>query len=168
MGKYIFDTSVLIDSFIKYYRIKNFPTFWSEFLSRVLNNIDNFCFIDKVFDEIKHMKNSDLTDWIKNSKIPIVSTDNIQFVDEYKIVLKTVESINKYSESSISKWNNNIVADPWLIAVANSKKYTIVTSEVPANVNSQHKALKIPDIADELKIECISMQQFITLENFVI
>ena len=168
MNKYIFDTNVLVDSYSKYYRIQNFPTFWDKYLLYILDKSNDCCFIDKVYEEINHFGNKDLYDWVKSNNIPIVSTNNKIIIDEYLNVFNKIKSINAYTDSSIANWDNDYVADPWLIAVAINKKYTIVTSEVPATANSQHKKLKIPDVAKEFDIECISMQRFITMENFVI
>ena len=137
MHKYIFDTSVLIDSYKKYYRFQNFPTFWQKFLFYVKNN--ECCFIDKVCEEVKFMKDTELYQWIKDNNLKIMNTDNDIIINEYKNVFNKIVSISAYTQDSISKWENQYVADPWLIAVAINYNYIIVSSELPANPNSQHK-----------------------------
>lgn len=60
-------------------------------------------------------------------------------------------------------WGNVSIADPWLIAIAKRESYTIVTNEnrnVNLSTSQPSKALKIPDICDDLNIECIDMNQF--------
>ena len=60
-------------------------------------------------------------------------------------------------------WANADIADPWLIAIAKSMNYTIVTDEVKnVNLNSTNpsKNAKIPDVCDQLGVRCISMNEF--------
>ncbi|MDQ7139981.1 DUF4411 family protein [Staphylococcus simulans] len=55
------------------------------------------------------------------------------------------------------------MADPWLIAIAKREGYTIMTNEnrnVNLSTSQPSKAPKIPDICDDLNIECIDMNQF--------
>lgn len=60
-------------------------------------------------------------------------------------------------------WANDTIADGWLIAIAKKEGYTIVTDEVKnPNLNkiSPSKSCKIPDIAADFGIRCLTMLEF--------
>ena len=55
-----------------------------------------------------------------------------------------------YNEKGLDSWAKNDVADPWLVATAAAKGYTLITFEQSAGVmNSKNKSgkVKIPDVA---------------------
>lgn len=60
-------------------------------------------------------------------------------------------------------WAHEKIADPWLIAIAKEKGYTIVTSELPVpslNKVNPSRNVKIPDVCKQLNVRCIDMNQF--------
>ncbi len=60
-------------------------------------------------------------------------------------------------------WTHEKIADGWLIAIAKRDGLTIVSDEnANRNLNAQNPsgAVKIPDIAKDFGIRCITMNEF--------
>ena len=92
--------------------------------------------------------------------------DHKSYVREWSEVIQYIQDSPFYKDTALLSekgWANEKIADPWLIAIAKRENYTIVTDEVK-NINlsdkNPSKNAKIPDVCEEFKIRCISMNQF--------
>lgn len=108
--KYCLDANVLIQAWRNYYAPKFCITYWE-----VLNELgaEGRIFLPQmVYEEITRT-DDDLTNWLKNSKIP-----------EYKIdgpvteCLKKIYATNPAHKNLVDNTKNRSLADPWLIAHA--------------------------------------------------
>ena len=61
-----------------------------------------------------------------------------------------------YNGKGLDGWAKNDVADPWLVATAAAKGYTLITFEQSAGLlNSKNKSgkVKIPDVASHFDVK---------------
>lgn len=123
-------------------------------------NIDGFD-LDTVAYHCKILPDADLLDSYEST----YSDDRIYAI-EWSEVIQYIQDSPLYKDTALSSekgWANEKIADPWLIAIAKSENYTIVTDEIKnINLNAMNpsKNAKIPDVCEEFKIRCISMNQF--------
>lgn len=149
--RYCLDASVFINCWRKHYRPDVFPTFWKE--------IDNLIEQDTIFSchdvflELERQKD-DLLDW----------------ADERKHIFEQpTEDITKEMAAFMPRYQNFVykggasinAADPWLIIHAKLAGATVVTYERRAEKKNPKKPPKIPDVCDELNIECLGVVDFL-------
>jgi len=68
-----------------------------------------------------------------------------------------------YKDDALINWAREKIADTWILAIAKKESLIIVTDETSNhNLNKVHpsKSAKIPDVASELGVECISRNDF--------
>ena len=88
------------------------------------------------------------------------------YAREWSEVIQYIQDSPLYKDTALSSekgWANEKIANPWLIAIAKSENYTIVTDEIKnINLNAMNtsKNAKVPDVCEELNVRCISMNQF--------
>lgn len=157
MSKYLLDSNFFLDSSLRYYQNDFFPDFWKwirygdkEFpiktikkVKEELNKKDDFIngFINELpkdffIDEIKEK-------YHKNYEEIIQKSQNMDFNSTAK---------EKFAEANR--------ADAWLLAVALSDNFIIVSNEKMPD-KKEKKNIKIPRMCDELKIKCINIFDFI-------
>lgn len=157
---YLLDSNIYINFYDRYYRKDFFPTFWFKLLS-ILNS-------SVVIPEIVVSENYQdpwFKAWLKdNYKKNFI--DHKSFALEWIEVIQYIDNSPLYKDTALNSekgWANDRIADPWLIAIAKNKNYTIVTDEVKnINLNPRNPSrnVKIPDVCEELGVRCISMNQF--------
>ncbi|MDI9348040.1 MAG: DUF4411 family protein [Methylacidiphilales bacterium] len=161
---HIIDTSSLI-SYCDYYLPLDFKKLLSNFLKEKIESKD-ILLIDKVIDESRKTRNG-------------VVIKNLQFINNDTLGIKTIITkedheliatnfLNKKLVPINSKVNyitekNNYIntADPALILYARKNNYTIITEEQSNNSNYKKIFNKIPTICASLKINCISMANYL-------
>ncbi len=150
MSKYCFDTSALIDAWVRHYSPDVMEGFW-ELLAELIDDGTIICCKD-VYNELEK-KDDELLAWCK------VRKDKFQELDEQTII-KLQEIMRKYPLLvDTSKGKNK--ADPIVIAVASAYNLTVVTEE---NGGSDNKP-KIPHICKKEKIKCINLLAFLREQN---
>jgi len=158
MKKYLLDTNIYIDFYDRFYLPAHFPTFWSNFI----RHINEFVIVPRVvLDEIQ--QNEWIKDWIKEH----FDSDIVKHTDyavELQEVLSHIQAQPHYTDNVLVNWSREKIADSWLLAIAKKEGFVIVTNET-ANPNlhtnpNPSKSAKIPDVANELGIECISRNEF--------
>lgn len=73
-----------------------------------------------------------------------------------------------YNDKALREWSDVSVADPWLIATAAAKGYTIITFEQSAGIISEKNPSgkpKIPDIARAFDVKCADLYYFMRKMN---
>ncbi|EMC52961.1 DUF4411 family protein [Streptococcus mutans] len=157
---YLLDSNIYINFYDRYYRKEFFPSFW-ENLPQILNA--SVIIPDIVIAE--NYQDSFLKNWLNNNYTKSYIRHK-EFANSWGAVLVHIQNCGYYKEEALISdkgWAHERIADPWLIAIAKEKDYTIVTSElsVPSlsKVNPSRSA-KIPDVCKQLKIRCIDMNQF--------
>ena len=140
------DTNVFVESWARRYPIDVFPSFWRRLENWaekkvVLAPIEVRNELQKIEDELFH--------WVKDR--PFIFRD----VDE-KVQLKLAEIMAKFPRLVDTKKGRN-VADPWVIAQAQSESAIVITEELPGG----GKSPKIPDVCEALSIPYANTLQLI-------
>lgn len=158
---YLLDTNIYISLYDRYYPKENFPSFWREFTTILNADI----VIPKVVANENIQSEWFVNEYLKNHYQHKL-LDQRLYVTEWQQVLEHIQASANYHDEALNSdrgWANLKIADGWLIAIAKKTGYTIVTDEVKnINLNQQHPAknCKIPDIAQDLNVPCISMLEF--------
>lgn len=157
---YLLDSNIYINFYDRYYRKDFFPTFWSNFAGILNSSV----VIPKIVVS-ENYQDDWFRDWLTNNYTKSI-IDHKSYVVEWSAIIQHIQSSPYYKDAALMSqkgWANPDIADPWLIAIAKSMNYTIVTDEVKnVNLNSTNpsKNAKIPDVCDQLGVKCISMNDF--------
>jgi hypothetical protein len=158
---YLVDSNTFITPFKNYYPFDFAPSFWEFFGNNILNG--NIAVLSKVYDEVS--KGTDeLSVWIKGLNFTKIDHRASDILSKYQVVLTHIQiSTSLYNDKALAEWADNSRADAWLVAAAIANGYKIVTFERPngslgVNVTSHPK---IPDVAANFGIECISLYEMI-------
>jgi len=143
---YCIDTSALIDLHTNHYPPDIFPGLWKdlEYL------VDQGLLIapDEVFQEIR-VKDDELAKWGKANKKMFIPLDSDQSREVSAILEKFPGLVDR---------NKTIPeADPFLIALAKCRAWTVVTSEKPSNSSVRPK---IPNVCKSLNVRWIKLLEF--------
>lgn len=158
---YLLDTNIYINFYDRCYRFKYFPQFWENFAPIMKNKV----ILPKVvYDEIT--RNQEFKDWLSNHSLSGYYYNHKDCYREWGEVIHHLATSGYYNEKALTdkkSWTHEKIADGWLIAIAKKEGYTIVSDEVPnynLNKNNPSKSAKIPDVARELGVRCITMNNF--------
>lgn len=153
---YVFDTSAFITLFRNYYR-KRFPSLW-ELYEKMIEG-GSIVSTREVRREIASPES--LVGWVKDNT-EIFSTPTAAegaFVGKIYAVPHFQKNIEL---KKILKGGTN--ADPFVIArAAVLKDYKAVVTMETAKKN----AVKIPNICDHFKVDCLSLEEFMEAEGWV-
>lgn len=104
--------------------------------------------IEEVVAELER-KDDDVHKWVKQREAMIVAIDG-------DIQTCLVKLMSKYARLVDSKKNRS-GGDPWVIALAQARGWTVVTAEKPSGNLAKPK---IPDVCKDLSIPCIEVVDF--------
>jgi len=140
--KYVIDTSSLLELPFSYPK-DNFPGVWQ----KIEELIDEGKMIssEEVLIELGR-KDDDIFRWAKDKKESFFPID--------KDIQIAVTKILTTHGNIVSLRGNKSNADPFIIALASIQACTIVTQETPTGNPAR---LKIPDVCNDLKIECLTL-----------
>jgi hypothetical protein len=143
---YCIDTNALIDLWRRFYPPDIFSSLWKE----IENIISQGKLIAprEVFDELGK-QDDELYKWAKRNKQMYKNLDREQ--------MKQVCNILKQFKELIDTNKETPDADPFVIALAKNKGWTVITSEKPANLGGHPK---IPDVCKNYNIKCIPLIKF--------
>lgn len=160
---YLVDTNFL-GTLANVYPRDVFPSLWDEL--EVVLFADNVFFHAQVDKELAAWGAPEY-DWYKQRvrQDQIIPPDQAE-LDLYQQVVEWVvlERQPKYREAATTEFLN--AADSWLVASACRYGATIVTNEVPAP--DSVKKVKIPDVAAQFSVPCISALEFLRRLNIQI
>jgi len=145
---YCIDTSALIDLWRRKYAPDVFPSLWKNLENLISQG--RLITSHKVLEELKRYfdKNDELLEWAKKHKGMFENLDEKQ--------LDSVRDIEKRFPGLVETGKEDEDADPFVIALAISKGWTVITSEQPANLNANPTARpKIPDVCEHYNLKCI-------------
>lgn len=153
---YVFDTTVFILFFNSYYR-DSFPSLWQKFDHLVAN--EQITSTREVRRELEDNGDQELQSWLKTIKelFPTPTAAEAQFVAEIFTVTHFQQNIE---EKNLLKGGKN--ADPFVIARAKALSATVVTLE-----RERPNSAKIPNICKHFGIACVSLEEFMELENWI-
>lgn len=127
------------------------PEFWDH-LSRLIQS-ERIIVCDPVYQELME-QDDDLSEWIK-------ANSNGAHIDPDDDVLQFVKDriMSQYQEK-FSNWfsiddPNGLAADPFLVAMAATRKAVVVTNESKKIMQANTPISKVPNACDEFGVECI-------------
>jgi hypothetical protein len=145
---FLIDANALITPHLTYYPFDFAPSFWSQMEENIKNG--SIVILDMVKAEITQ-GNDALSDWMDNLEVEtLVDRRQPGIIAKYSEVLTFLQDDPRYQEAALHEWSKGSVADPWLIATAADKGYTIITFEKPVpglSAKNPSKRPKIPDVA---------------------
>lgn len=154
--KYCLDANVLIQAWQKYYSPSLCPDYWN-----VLNKLGEAGRIflpQNVFEEITRTEDN-LTEWLKNSKLPIFAIDG-----NVAKCLKQIYDANPLHQYLVDNTKQRSLADPWVIAHALKENACVVTKEEKVTTPNTTR-IKIPNVCDNMNIKWINDFQLLAELN---
>lgn len=160
---FLLDANAFLTPSKNYYNFDLAPSYWEK-LNQLATD-GRIKTIDKINDEIcvrdKENKKDDLQIWFENEfKGEVVQTKDQKIVNEYQKVIQYLYNTPKYSKKAFLEWgSNHELADPWLIATAKVKNWSIVTLEIKKHYNggTPLKNAKIPNVCEDLHVDCVDV-----------
>ena len=141
---YCIDTSALIDLWRRYYPPDIFQSLWKDI--EILIHQGFIIAPKEVLREIEK-RDDEFLEWAKKHRDMFNDLDEEQLIDT-RIILKDFPNLIDP--------NKEIDADPFLVALAKTKEWTVITSEKPSSGGRP----KIPDVCKKYNIKCISLIEF--------
>lgn len=164
---FLIDTNALITPHLTYYPFDFAPSFWSQMEENIKNG--NIVILYMVKAEITQ-GNDALSDWMNNLDIgTLVDRRQSGIITKYSEVLTFLQNDPRYHEAALHEWSKGSVADPWLIATAADKGYTVITFEKPVGGLSSRnpsKRPKIPDVAAAFDVQTKDLFYLMRQLNF--
>lgn len=158
--QYLLDTNIYINFYDRAYRFEYFPSFWDAF-EKVLNQ---YVILPKIVVEETN-KSDEFKKWLEDTfKGEYLNHKN--YAEEWGQIIQHIAQHPCYSDKALidpRSWTHEKIADGWLIAIAKKDGLTLVTDEranPTLNARNPSGAVKIPDIAKDFGIKCITMNEF--------
>lgn len=151
MSKEVFliDANSLITPHLTYYPFDFAERFWNQ-LEMYIQNGD-IAILDLIKEELLQ-GDDNLKEWMAALTIGnYIDRREPDILTCYASVLSHVQTNQCYKIDALTEWAKGNVADPWLIAAAKAKGYTIITFETSnqgLNARNPSKNAKIPDVAN--------------------
>lgn len=147
--KFLIDANTFMAAARLYYAYDLLPSFWKIFGDKIKEG--NVVLLDMVKNEINKGED-ELQKWVIERQDDFQCCNHVdpEIIPKYAAVMQYIQKCGLYNEKGLNSWARNDVADPWLIAAAIAKGYTIITFEQSAGqLNSKNKSgkVKIPDVA---------------------
>ncbi len=148
LGKgYCIDTCALIDLWRRHYPPDVFPGLWED-IERLVNQ-GRLIAPREVLEELRGV-DDEILEWAKRHGKMFLALDEDQ--------LREVTTILEDFPRLIDPNKETPEADPFLIALAGTRKWTVVTSERART--SPDGRPKVPDVCKSRGVECISLIEF--------
>ncbi len=148
------DTSGFLDAWTRHYPPDTFATFWEHMNRAALEGTIKVS--EEVVRELEK-KDDGAADWIKARPGMIVSTDiSIQ---------KKISEILKMHPRLVNAGKNRSGGDPFVIAVALTHEFSVITGELPSG---NLKNPRIPDVCGALKVQSLSLLEFVRSQKWKI
>lgn len=150
--KYCLDANVLIQAWQKYYSPRFCPDYWS--LLNDFGEKGKIFLPQNVFEEIVKTED-DLTNWLKDSKIPIKEVDGL-----VANCLRDIYAANPLHKYLVDNTKQRSLADPWVIAHAIKENACVVTKEEKVTAINATR-IKIPNVCENMGIRWINDFEFV-------
>jgi len=145
-GGYCIDTSALIDLHTNHYPPDIFPGLWKDLESLVYHGL--LIAPDEVFQEICR-KDDGLAKWGKSNRKMFIPLDSDQ--------IQAVSNILERFPGLVDQNKTIPDADPFIIALAKCRAWTVVTSERP---NNSPDRPRIPNVCNSINVRWITLLEF--------
>ncbi|MBM4135570.1 MAG: DUF4411 family protein [Nitrospira sp.] len=158
---YCIDTNALIDLWRRRYAPDVFRSLWKNLENLISQG--RLIAPREVLNELEKYgdKNDELLKWVKQHKEMFKDLDDDQ--------LNQVRDILKHFPTLVDTNKTTPEADPFVIALAMSKGWMVITSEQPANLTANPSARpKIPNVCEHFNTKCIyELLEFFREEKWV-
>lgn len=156
MQKYSIDASAILDAWVRYYPYDTFPSFWDRF--KELAESGSGVATELVEHEISK-KDDGCHKWFKQNNLSGF------FIEFTEAVQNTVSDIlqNPNYQRLVEDRKGTYGADPFVIALAKVKDLVVVTGERATNNIAKPK---IPDVCNDMSIECINILDLMRREGW--
>lgn len=151
---YCIDTSALIHGWRRDYPPDVFKSLWEQ-LDQLIRQGKLFSSVEVLLE--LERGGDDIYNWAKERKHIFLEAD-----EEVQKVLASI--VNKFPSFVPQDSSDGIWADPYVIAIAASNKWTVVTGEKA--VGQGAKRLKIPNVCQSMGVECIDFLKLIRREGW--
>ena len=141
------DTCALIDLWRRYYPPDVFPGLWADIEKLIRQG--RLIAPREVLEELRGV-DDEILEWARRFKRMFKALDEGQ--------LREVSAILEEFPGLIDPSKTKPDADPFLIALAQTRGWTVVTSELPRT--SPRARPKVPDVCKSRGVECISLIEF--------
>ena len=146
--RYCFDTSALLDGWVRYYPPDAFPSLWCH-LDRMITNGSILCPEDVLLELGK--QEDDVCRWVKDRQHLLARTLGVA---EQAVVSRIMSTHPNLVDVGTGKSGG----DPFVIALAKINGLTVVTGE---KFSKNPAKPKIPDVCAAYGVPCINILQFI-------
>lgn len=169
--RYLLDTNSFITPYNLYYAPDIAPGYWKQFEEALSSS--NVAILDLVRDEIMN-GNDDLKDWFSAlnniEDLTVLSRKKEDIIRKYSDILRYIQDSDSYKEEALRKWGDPCIADPWLIAAASARNYTIITFEKGTRgiISTPSKNPKIPDIAEVFGVKTADLYYFMRQKKIIL
>lgn len=151
---YCIDTSALIHGWRRDYPPDVFKSLWEQ-LDQLIRQCKLFSSIEVLLE--LERGGDDIYNWAKKRKHIFLEAD-----EEVQKVLAAI--VDKFPLFVPQDSSDGIWADPYVIAIAASNKWTVVTGEKAVGPGA--KRLKIPNVCQAIGVECIDFLKLIRKEGW--
>ena len=166
---FLLDTNSFIAPHLNYYPFDFAPGFWEQ-MERSINN-GRIAVLDLVKNEILQ-GNDQLKEWMADIEIGhFIDRRDSNILALYGSVLQHVQNNPCYKPAALAEWARGAVADPWLIATAAAKDFTLITFEEAnkgLNPRNPSRNAKIPDVAREFSVKTENLFYMMRELNFAL
>ena len=83
--------------------------------------------------------------------------------------MRYIQTCGFYTDTALSMWAKETVADPWLISAAKVRNCTLVTQEINISVLSvknPSRRIKIPNVSNHFGVKAVSLFDMMRYLNF--
>ena len=149
---YVFDTSALIEAWVRSYPPDSFPGFWVRMDEIVRSG--HVVSPEAVLDELR-VRDDDLHEWVKKRGESIIRPTSRELMYETRLILASHPTLTKTG-------TGRSAADPFVIALAASCGCPLVTQEKGGSVSKP----RIPYVCGDRGVRCIDLLAFIRAEGW--
>lgn len=150
---FLVNTNCFIAPYRNYYAFDILPAYWENLAEK--SKSGRIVLLDVVKDELTN-GGDELARWVEEQDgFVVCSINDEEILDEYAEVMQYIQESGYYNEKALNRWAQEKVADPWLIAAAKAKGFTLITDEAPSggiNKKSPSGNPKIPDVANAFSV----------------
>ena len=165
--RFLIDANSLITPHLTFYPFDFAKGFWDQLEQNIVNG--NVAILDLVKNEVFKVEDR-LRDWMDSIAIgELIDRRDITILFYYSAILQSINDNNCYTPSALAEWAKDSIADPWLIAAAKAKGFTIITFEKPnkgLNSRNPSKIAKIPDIASTFDVKTENLYYMMRVLGF--
>ena len=149
---YCVDTSAILDGWVRYYPRDVFPTLWDKLEEMIAAG--RLVAPDEVLRELSK-SDDDLHEWAR-------SQDGLFCQLEDDVQIATTEILGAFPKL-VNNERNRSIADPFVIAVAKVRGFSVVTGEKRTGNSARPK---IPDVCDAYGIKCLTLLELMKNEGW--